>query len=233
MKNTYILSIVIILGVFSSCATNKNTTTKAEAYKDLYEQQPLTIAIMPPINKTNNVEAKEFLYTTLSRPLSEAGYYVVSPFLALEMFKTESAYDSELFINGSLSKFKDVLGADAVIFTTINKWEKKAGWANTVNVGIEYSIRTTKDNKEIFYRKGNLTYDASTSSGGGGLIGLAIEKAASAINTAATDHVRVARACNDFVLSDMPAGQYNPKKNVDQTELAGPKEVQAVVKNIK
>lgn len=231
MKNYYILPVIILLGILSSCVTNKQATTKAVAYKDLYEQRPLTIAIMPPINKTNNVEAKEFLYTTLSRPLSEAGYYILPTFLTLEMFKTESAYDAELFINGSLTKFRDVLGADAVIFTTINKWEKKAGWSNTVNVGIEYSIRTTKDNKEIFYRKGDITYDANVSSGGGGLIGLAIEKAASAINTAATDHVRVARACNNFVLSDIPAGKYSPNNDIDQTHSAGPKEVQATVKN--
>lgn len=231
MKKIYIIAAAVlsILILLPSCATQQSTMTKAQAYGRMYEDQPLTIAIMPPINRTNNVEAKEFLYTTLAKPLSEAGYYVIPPFLALEMFKTESAYDAELFIDGSLSKFKEVLGADAVIFTTINQWEKKAGWKNAVEVGIEYSIRTTDNNEEIFYRKADITYDASSNSGGG-LAGLVADKIVGAINTAATSHVRVARVANDYALSDLPAGEYSPDKGIDKEKPAGKKEIKAVVK---
>lgn len=231
MKKTYLLYLATIVGVLllSSCET-QNKLTKAHAYARMYELKPLSIAIMPPINKTNNVEAKEFLYTTLTKPISEAGYYVAPPFLTLEMFKTESAYDSELFIDGSLKKFQEVLGVDAVIFTTINKWEKKAGWHNTVEVNIEYSIRTTENNEEIFYRKADITYNASSSTQNAGLAGLLADKIVGAIATAATSHVKVARVSNDYSLSDLPAGKYNPKNGLDQNSIAGQREIKATIK---
>lgn len=213
-----------------SCGTTKSTQTKEEAYGALYKTHPVSIAIMPPINKTNNVEAKEFFYLTLSQPLSERGYYVLPPFLTMEMFKTESAYDAEQFINAPLKRFNEILGADAVLFTTIHKWEKRAGLANTVNVTVEYSLRSTDTNEELFYRKGNIVYDASISSSGGGLMGALVGLAASAINTAATNHIKVARACNNFTLSDAPAGTYNPKFGQDKSSAAGQKEFTQTIK---
>jgi len=214
----FIIGSLVVLA-FSSCGTTKKQT-KAEMYGAMYGQHPLSIAVMPPINKTNNVEAKEYLYFTLSQPLAEKGYYVMPSFLTMEMFKSESAYDAELYKDGNLKKFKDVLGADAVLFTTITKWEKAAA-ASNVNVEIEYALKSTSDNKELFRRKGNITYDASLNTSGGGLFGALVGLAANAINTAATPHVKVARAANFYTISDMPAGQYSPDYNMDQNKPAG------------
>jgi hypothetical protein len=184
---------------------------------------------MPPVNKTNNVEAKEFLYLTIAQPLCERGYYVVPPFLCMEMFKNESAYDSEMFIGGSVKKFGEVLGADAVLFTTITRWEKAAVLSN-VYVQIEYILKSTKTNEILFNRVGDITYDASVHSNSGrGLVGALVNMAASAINTAAMDHVNVARACNAFTLSDMPVSVYSPEYNKDQKLPAGPREFKQTI----
>lgn len=53
-------------------------------------------------------------------PLCEKGYYVFSPLLTMELFQSESAYDAEQFIEADLSQFRNVLGADAAMFTIIN-----------------------------------------------------------------------------------------------------------------
>lgn len=214
----FIVVLVTILA-FPSCVTTSKQT-KADRYAAMYGQHPLSIAVMPPINKTNNVDAKEYFFFTLSQPLVERGYYVFPAFLTMEMFKSESAYDAEMYKDGDLGKFKEVLGADAVLFTTITKWEKAAAQSN-VRVEVEYSLKSTADNKELFHRKGNIIYDASISTGGGGLLGALVDMAANAINTAATPHIKVARAVNFYTLTDMPAGQYNPSYNLDQTMPAG------------
>ena len=70
------------------------------------KKKPLTILIMPPINNTNHAEAKEYFYSSLAKPLCEKGYYVVSPFLSMDLLKQESAYDSEMFIGGSQKMLK-------------------------------------------------------------------------------------------------------------------------------
>jgi hypothetical protein len=218
----------LIILAFSSCSTSSKST-KAEMYAAMYGQHPLSIAVMPPINKTNNVDAKEYLFFTLAHPLAERGYYVFPSFMTMEMFKSESAYDAELYKDGSLKQFKDVLGADAVLFTTITKWEKAAA-ASSVRVEVEYSLKSTNDNKELFRRKGNIVYDASLNTSGGGLLGALVGLAASAINAAATPHIKVARAANIYTLIDMPAGQYNPDYGTDQNKPAGSAEFSVTTK---
>ncbi len=58
-------------------------------------------------------------------PLREKGYYMYSPYLTIEMFQQESDYDAENFLDGDLSQFQNVLGADAVMFTIIKKWMRE------------------------------------------------------------------------------------------------------------
>ncbi|MCF0186451.1 MAG: DUF799 family lipoprotein, partial [Bacteroidaceae bacterium] len=102
MKN--IISLICVMALLSSCA---HKITRAEQYPKMYEEKPVTILVMPPINNSTNADAKEFFYSSLAKPLSEKGYYVVSPFLTMDILKQESAYDSELFINGSLDTFRN------------------------------------------------------------------------------------------------------------------------------
>ena len=51
-----------------------NTVTRESQYAKMYEEKPVTLLVMPPINNSANVEAKDLLYTSISRPLVEAGY---------------------------------------------------------------------------------------------------------------------------------------------------------------
>jgi hypothetical protein len=227
MKLIKLLSLPLFVLFFVSCGST--ALTKKQTYPNIYSERPLAIAVMPPINNTNNVEAKEFLYLTLSPPLCEKGYYVLPPFLTMEMFKSESAYDAELFINAPVDRFGSILGADAILFTIVNKWEK-AALSSNIYIEIEYRLKSTHTNEILFERKGNITYDASINSGGGGLLGALVNMAASAINTALTNHIKVARICNNYTLSDIPAATYSPDYDKDQNLAAGKKEFKQTVK---
>jgi hypothetical protein len=220
MKITKYLFLLLLPPVCAACGSSN--LVKEKTYPELYAERPLVVAVMPPINNTNNVEAKDFLYWTLAKPLCERGYYVVSPFLSWDMYKSESAYNAEQFIDAPLKQFHNVLGADAVLFTTINRWEK-ASLLSAIYIEITYTLKSTRTNEILFERTGKITYDGSVSGGGGGLVGALVNMAASAIKTAATAHIAVARACNDFTIADMPAGKYSPLFDKDQKEKAGAK----------
>lgn len=225
-RNLFILCAGVLL--MTSCGT-QSEMTKEQAYGVMYQNQPRTIAAMPPINKTNNVEAKEFFYSSVTRPLAERGYYVLPSFLTMEMFKSESAYDSELFIDSSLKRFGEVLGADALLFTIIHRWEKAALNAN-ITVEIEYILKSTKDNSTLFSRRGTVVYDLSSNNTAGGL-GALVGMALDALATATTNPINAARAANNFTLSDMPAGFYHPNYGNDKAAGAGLQEFSATVKN--
>ena len=208
-----------------SCSSIK---TMGEQYPAMYEEKPVTIAIMPPINQTTHVEAKDYFYTTMYLPLCEKGYYVYSPYLTMEMFQQESAYDAENFLEGDLSTFRNVLGADAAMFTIIKSW-KRNNIGGKLTVDVEYILRSTKTGQTLYTREGNIKVDTSVDGGGGGL-GALVSIIATAINTATTDKVIAGRKCNAFVLSDLPAGKYSKLYEKDAKNPAGKKFVKATVK---
>jgi hypothetical protein len=202
-----------------SCGTTSKLK-KSQAYKEIYNEKPLSVLIMPPINRSTFVDAKEYLHTTLNVPVINAGYYVIPPFLSMEILKKESAYDSELFIkNPSLKIFNKIFGADLALFTIINKWDKSS-LASQVTVEIEYIFKSTHTNEIVYSRIGTISYNTSISSGN-----IFVSIVASAINTAVTKYVDVARASNNYIFTDLPKGKYSPKYGLDGEEMAGLKEI--------
>lgn len=204
-----------------------NTVTRESQYAKMYEEKPITLLVMPPINNSTNVEAKDLLYTSISRPLVEAGYYVISPLLAMDVLKAESAYDSEMFFDAPLTAFQNYFGADAVVFSVIDTWAKKGMGIETE---IRYVIKSAYTNEILFDRSCDLYLDLSVDSGANGLLGALVDLAASAINTAATDHIIAARKANYYILRDIPRGKYSPEHMLDKETVAEQKDIVARVK---
>lgn len=226
MKRCIFFMLTIALVALSSCST----TTLVQQYPKIYEERPLTIAIMPPINQTTHAEAKDYFYTTMYMPLCEKGYYVYSPYLTMEMFQTESAYDSEQFIEGDLNMFNQVLGADALMFTIVKDWRRN-NLGGKLTAQVEYILRSTKTGETLYKREGKISVDTSVS-GGGGAFGALVQLAATAIATAATDKVEAGRICTETVLSNMPTGKYHPMFDQDQSNPAGKMFIKGTVKKI-
>ena len=221
-----ILYFVVLCCMATSCGM-LNTVTRESQYAKMYEEKPITLLVMPPINNSANVEAKDLLYTSISRPLVEAGYYVISPLLAMDVLKAESAYDAEMFFDAPLTAFQNYFGADAVVFSVIDSWAKKGLGIQTK---IRYVIKSAYTNEILFDRSCDLYLDLSVNSGSGGALGALIDLAASAINTAATDHIIAARKANYFILRDIPRGKYSPEHMLDKDEIAEEKDIVARVK---
>ena len=221
-----ILYFVVLCCVATSCGMFSSVTRESQ-YAKMYEEKPITLLVMPPINSSANVEAKDLLYTSISRPLAEAGYYVISPLLAMDVLKAESAYDSEMFFDAPLTAFQNFFGADAVVFSVIDSWTKKGLGIQTK---IRYVIKSAYTNEILFDRSCDLYLDLSVNSGTGGALGALIDLAASAINTAATDHIIAARKANYFIVRDIPRGKYSPQYMQDKDVAAEKKDVVARVK---
>lgn len=158
MRRFFTLSATVML--MASCGTMSEITRESQ-YALMYEDMPAVLLVMPPINNTSNVEAKDLLYTSISKPLAEAGYYIISPLLAMDVLRQESAYDSELFKESSLETFKKYFGADAVVFSEINAWNK-AGFG--IETEIRYFIRSATTGEIIFDRSCDLYLDLQSKS---------------------------------------------------------------------
>ncbi len=207
MKNIFkLLCIIIVLGCLFSCVSSSNIT-KGEKFSAFYEEAPLTFIIMPPINRTTNVDAKEYFYTTLNYPICESGYYVLPPIMTMDILRQESAYDAELFLDSDLSLFNKMLGADICVFTIIKEWKKDALLTSTVTVEIEYLFRSNKTNETLFHRQGEVKYVYTTN----GYVGLAalFDMIATVAKAATADYTELARDVNSYALCDLPYGKYS------------------------
>ena len=217
-KISFCISLIIVV-IVSSCVT-KEPIKKSIAYKGMYSEKPLTVLLMPPINRSTNVDAKQYFHSTLNIPLSNQGFYIVPPFLSMEILRKESAYDTEMFLNSPLAKFGEVFGADVALFTIIHKWNKS--YAHVI-VEVEYIVKSIKTNEILFERHGEIDYNTAVSTNAGGIAGLIADIALTAINTATTKYVDVAKSCNLYTFRDLPVGKYNTLNNLDGEELAGDK----------
>ena len=224
MKNYIALAVMAI--TLASCATS--SLTRDVRYPKMYEEKPLSIVVMPPINRTNHVDAKDFFYTTLYMPLCEKGYYVFSPMLTMDMFQSESAYDAEPFLEGSLAQFRNVLGADAAMFTIIKSWNRST-IGGSLTVEVEYILRSTVTGETLYQREGKVKLNTSVSTSSKGLLGALLDVAATAAKTASTDKIEAGRKCTAYVLSDMPEGKYGLKFGQDQKAPAGKERVEASI----
>ena len=218
---------IILLAVAVSSCGSTNQVTRESQYAAMYNDMPVTILVMPPINNTSHVEAKDLLYTSISRPLAEAGYYVISPLLAMDILKAESAYDAELFIDKPLDVFRDYFGADAVVFSQIDDWTKRGFGIDTK---IRYIIKSATSGEVLFDRSCDLYLDLQQNSGGNSALSTLVDLAVSAIATAATDHIVAARKANYYIFRDIPRGKYNPQYLQDKEVLAEKKDVKARVR---
>ncbi len=227
MKKILYVTLALCL-LLTSCGTPKYT--RSSQYAKMFEEKPVTLLIMPPINNSSTVEAKELLYTSISRPLAEAGYYVISPLMAMDILKAESAYDAELFVEAPLDKFAKYFGADAVVFSEIKTWTKSV-IGSGISTNIRYFIRSTKTGDIIFDRTCNLFLDlAYTTNSNEGWAGLLVNLAASVIKTAVTEPIEAARAANYYIFQDIPYGKFHPEYQMDMDYEAAEKDISTTVK---
>jgi len=203
----------------SSCATTK--VLKSDRYANMYSERPISVLVMPPINRSMNVEAKDLFYSSLIVPLSQKGYYVLPPLLTMEILKEESAYDAEMFANSSMKQVGVLFGVDAVLFTTIHEWSKTTILAQ-IRIVVEYTLKSAKTNEILFSRMGDITYSPQANSNTGSVLGDLLSNALSnMLTTAMTKEIEIGRRCNVYTLGDIPAGKYSPSWGLDGNSAAG------------
>jgi hypothetical protein len=109
-------SIVFILAL-TGCATKP--PFDYTAYK---ESRPKSILVLPPLNNTPEVQATYSVLSYATRPLAEAGYYVMPVTLVAEAFKENGMTQPSDMHATSPEKLLQIFGADAALYITISKY---------------------------------------------------------------------------------------------------------------
>jgi hypothetical protein len=100
-------------------------TTPPFDYSSFRKHRPRSILVLPPLNQTTDVNAPYTYLSTITRPLAECGYYVF-PVAVVDAYMKENGLPSPEEMHGvALDKIKNIIGADAVLYVTIEEWGQK------------------------------------------------------------------------------------------------------------
>ncbi len=159
-----VLACIVVMT--SGCAT-----VEPYDYTAFERSRPRSIVVIPPLNDSIEVNASYTYLSTITRPLAEKGYYVFPVFM-IDYFLKENGLQTPADMNGiPLDKIGEHIGADAVLYITIDEWGQKYQVIQSVT-----KVRATL--KLVDVRTGDLLWDStaeaelSSGDGGGGLAGM-------------------------------------------------------------
>lgn len=157
-----------IILITSGCATKAPYD-----YTAFERSKPRSIVVIPPNNNSIEVNAPYIYLSTVTRPLAEKGYYVF-PVFVIDYFLKENGLPTPAEMNGiPLDKISEHIGADAVLYITIEEWGQKYQVIQSVT-----KVRATL--RLVDVKTGDLLWDStavaeeSSGDGGGDLAGMLI-----------------------------------------------------------
>jgi hypothetical protein len=209
MKN---LTLIFAASLFlASCGTT--TQTKFDAYPAMYDdRQPLSVLVIPAINKTTAADATDYFNVTITEPLSNTGYYTMPVEIVKDIFLKEGVVDSAMIKGMPTSIFRKNFGVDAVLFVTINAWDKNyAVIAGNVTVSMEYVMLSTDSNEIIWQYSATQVVDTTAQSSGF----IIADLISTALTTATTDYVPIAKQVNYQAFAGLPHGKYSTLYRAD------------------
>ncbi|ACJ28244.1 Lipoprotein, putative [Shewanella piezotolerans WP3] len=201
-----LLITVTIALLISGCAAT--TTTKEAAFPEMYSDvNRQTMLIVPVINETTAAEAPDFLNATVAQPLANKGYYVLPVPIVSNIFKEAGIVDGTQLKGIPFSTYKDKFGAESILFIKLKTWETNyMVISGNVTVGMEYVLVSADTNNVLWSYQNTFVLDTSSSSGN-----ILADLVVTAITTAATDYVPVARRVHANAVTTLPVGEYHPK----------------------
>lgn len=203
-----ILAVVSLL-LLSGCGV---TRTRREMYPLMYSQAPASILILPPVNNSSNLEAKEYFACSLSEALGLKGYYVFPVEAVFNILRDEGLYETEALGPAVLANLRDYFGADAVLHTEIEYWEKV--WMITsgkLYIRARYHLISTTTGEVLWNFRSETEVNLESQSDK--LVWAMVE---SAIKTAVEDYFPHARDNNIKTMKEsLPAGKYHHRFMLD------------------
>lgn len=213
-RYTLLCATLVAALVATGCAT-----APGYDYSAYRADPPRSILVLPPINNTVEVGAPYVYLSTVTRPLAEAGYYVY-PVAVIDAFMKENGLpDPTEMQSVPLHKIDEIIGPDAVLYTTIEQWGQKYHVLSS-NTTIEVSARLVDADTGILLWDGSAQAIEGSNSGQGGLLAaLIVALVDQIVDTTADRSHEVARMANVNMVGDrhngLPLGPYNPNHVTD------------------
>jgi hypothetical protein len=135
--------------------------------------KPVTLLVMPPLNDSPDVKATPAVWAQSTRPLAEAGYYVLPVTLVDETFKQNGVFTATEAQEVPYAKLRDYFGADAAVYLKVTKYGTSFQvLASETRVDVEARVVDLRDGTLLWQGKAFATSAEQGQQAQGGLVGL-------------------------------------------------------------
>lgn len=186
MKLNRIFIFVAALGLLflGGCATK----APPYDYTAFQKAKPASLLVLPPVNESPDIKATPSTWANATRPLAEAGYYVLPVTLVDETFRQNGLTTANEIQDVPYPKLRDFFGADAAVYLKVKKY-------GTTYAIISSDTRVEVEGRIIDLRTGDLLWQGNAYASSaeqqqqsqGGLVGLLVTALVNQIVGTATD----------------------------------------------
>lgn len=160
---------------------------KAYNYTAFKQAKPRSILVLPPVNESVDIKATYSLLSHSSKPLAEAGYYVLPVALVDETFRQNGLSQADDMHAVELKKLNEIFGADAVLYLTVKRYGSTYYVLGSATV-VEAQARLVDAKTGTLLWDGKATASSEEGrSNNNGLVGMLITAVVQQIISSATD----------------------------------------------
>jgi hypothetical protein len=198
--------------VLAGCASNN----PRNEHNPFAEANIRSVLVVPVVNHSLDVDAANYMLSTLTIPLAEKGYYVFPVNTVKVLLEQEGFYEPDIIHSQDSAALARMFDADAILYVRINRWDAQYAVLSTVvTVDFDYRI-VTREGQQIWQTNKQLRYQPSNNNSTGNplanLIGAAIQ---AAITKAAPNYMPLTEQANDSAVSSIPPGPYLRAKKAE------------------
>ena len=157
-------------------------------YTAFKRAKPASLLVLPPINDSPDVQATPGVWAHATRPLAEAGYYVLPVALVDETFRQNGvtvAHDAQEL---PYTKLREYFGADAAVYLRVKSYGSSyTVLASEVRVAVEARIVDLRSGDLLWQGSAMATSAEQQQQAQGGLLGVLIAAAVKQVMNNATD----------------------------------------------
>lgn len=114
----------VLFAAVSASALLGGCATKVPPYdySAFQKAKPASLLVMPPVNDSPDIKATPGVWAQATRPLAEAGYYVLPATLVDETFRQNGVNSANEAHDIPYAKLRDFFGADAAVYIRVKKY---------------------------------------------------------------------------------------------------------------
>ncbi len=177
-------------------------------YSAFKAARPSTLLVMPPLNDSPDIKATPSVWSHATRPLAEAGYYVLPVTLVDETLKQNGVQTAGDAAKISYTKLREVFAADAAVYIKVLQYGTSYKVVDSeTRVHVQGRVIDLRNGQELWAGDAFASSAEQSSQNQGGLVGLLVTAIVKQIvNTAADASYNYAATAQERLLG---APQYN------------------------